>query len=259
MIHRSRVYLSVHYALMLEYRAELVLWVLANSLPFIVMGAWMETSAGGGFPLGPEEFARYFLCVFITRQLTAVWVVWEFQAEVVEGKLSPRLLLPIDPVWRHVASHVAERGARLPFSAALILGVIWLLPEARWVPSLAAVLAFLLACAAAFVSRFIFQYTMALMSFWTERASAIQSLWYLFYTFLSGMIAPLAVFPPAARTLAELTPFPYLVHLPATLLMGRPVALGPAAVVLGVWTAVALVLNRVLWHRGLRHYSGMGA
>ena len=35
---------SVYYAYMVEYRAELLLWVLSGSLPIILMCIWMEAA-----------------------------------------------------------------------------------------------------------------------------------------------------------------------------------------------------------------------
>ncbi|MGB3759572.1 MAG: multidrug ABC transporter permease, partial [Rivularia sp. (in: cyanobacteria)] len=101
-IRKAVTLLTVYYAYMVEYRAELILWVLTGSLPIIMMGVWTEAAEGGQFGLSPTQFARYFLAVFLVRQLTVVWVIWEFEKEVVEGKLSPRLLQPLDPVWYHV-------------------------------------------------------------------------------------------------------------------------------------------------------------
>ena len=105
---------------MVEYRAELLLWVLANSLPLIMMGVWVQSRPKKvNFHYHLKILHDTFITVFFIRQLTVVWVAWDFEKEVVEGKLSPRLLQPIDPVWHHVAGHVAERFARLPFSLML--------------------------------------------------------------------------------------------------------------------------------------------
>lgn len=118
---QAQAFLSVYYAYMLEYRAELFLWALSGTLPLILMGVWTKASQSGQFGLQPVDFARYFLTVFLVRQNTAVWVIWEFEKEVIEGRLSPRLLQPIDPVWHHVAGHLAERLARLPFTFMLVV------------------------------------------------------------------------------------------------------------------------------------------
>ncbi len=258
-LRKIRVFLSVYYAYMVEYRAELILWVLSGSLPIILMGVWIQAAQGGQFGFSSVEFARYFLAVFLVRQFTIVWVVWEFEREVVEGRLSPRLLQPIDPVWHHIASHLAERLARMPFSLALI-GLFFLLyPQAFWLPSLGQLLLFLLVVAIAFILRFLIQYTFAIFAFWTERASAIEQFWFLFYLFLSGMIAPLELFPEAVRTVVLWTPFPYLIYFPASLIVGMPVNLVPGLGVMLGWCLISYLANRWLWRRGLKHYSGMGA
>lgn len=258
-IRKAQAFLSVYYAYVLEYRAEIILWMLSGTLPLILMGVWTKASQGGQFGLSPTAFVRYFLMVFLVRQFTIVWVVWEFEKEVVQGRLSPRLLQPIDPVWHHIAGHLSERVARLPFGLMLV-GLFFLLyPQAIWLPSLSQVLLFVLVLVLAFVLRFLIQYTFALFAFWTERASAIEQFWFLFYLFLSGIIAPLEVFPLQMRQIADWTPFPYLVHFPAAILMGLPVNIVQGISVMLGWSLLFFILNRWLWRKGLKQYSGMGA
>lgn len=258
-IRTAQTFLSVYYAYMVEYRAELFFWALSGSLPLIMMGIWTKASQGGQFGLAPGDFAHYFLAVFIVRQFTTVWVIWDFEKEVVEGQLSPRLLQPIDPVWHHVASHLSERGARFPFAVALVGLFFWLYPQAIWIPHLSNVLLFLVVTAMVFALRFLIQYTFSLFAFWTERASAIEELWLLLYLFLSGMIAPLEVFPPVVREVVMWTPFPYLVHFPAAILIGLPVNIFRSLLVMSGWSLVFFIYNRWLWRQGLKQYSGMGA
>ncbi|NEQ95168.1 MAG: multidrug ABC transporter permease [Cyanothece sp. SIO2G6] len=255
----ARVLMSVYYAYMVEYRAELLFWVLSGSLPLILMGVWNQATANGDFGLSSLEITRYFLAVFFARQFSVVWVVWEFERQVVEGKLSPKLLQPLDPVWHHFASHLTERFARFPL-VILLLGFFFLVyPDAIWVPDLQHGLLAALVIFLAFAVRFLMQYTLALMAFWTERASALENFWLLFYLFLSGMIAPLELFPPAVRNVVEWLPFPYFVHFPASLLLGWQTNVPRSLGIMLMWGVIFWVLNRWLWRRGLRHYSGMGA
>ncbi len=258
-IRIAQTLIAVYYAYMVEYRAELMFWVLSGSLPLILMGVWTEAAAGGQFGLSSIDFARYFIAVFFVRQFSVVWVIWDFEREVVEGRLSSRLLQPLDPGWHHLSSHFAERFARLPF-IALVIGLFFALyPQATWLPSLgtAALVAFIIGLA--FVLRFVIQYTFALFAFWTERASAIEDFWYLLYLFLSGMIAPLEIFPAAVRNVIVWLPFPYLIHFPASLLVGLPTDIPRSLAIMTAWIALFFGLNRWLWRRGLKQYSGMGA
>lgn len=255
----ARTMLTVYYAYMVEYRAELMLWVLSGTLPLILMGIWAEASQSGKFGLSPVEFVRYFLAVFLVRQFTVVWVVWEFEREVLEGTLSPYLLQPLDPVWRHFFSHVSERLARLPFVLVLIGLFLLLYPQAAWWPTPINLLLAALAIVCSFCLRFTIQYTFAMLAFWTERSSALEQFWFLLYTFLSGMIAPLSMFPDGVRVVVLWTPFPYLIYFPASLLINHPDQVGQGFIAMGLWFGVCLGLNRWLWRLGLRRYSGMGA
>ncbi|HIK40614.1 ABC-2 family transporter protein [Thermoleptolyngbya sp. M55_K2018_002] len=259
MLRTARTLLSVYYAYMVEYRAELILWVLAGSLPLILMGVWMEASQGGQFGLSPVEFARYFLAVFLVRQFTIVWVVWDFERDVVEGKLSSRLLQPLDPGWHYFASHLGERFARVPFAFVLVGLFFWLYPQAFWLPSVGDFLLGAAATALAFLLRFVMQYTVSMLAFWIEKASAIEQIWFLIYLFFSGVVAPLEVFPPLARQIVEWTPLPYLVYFPASIFVGLPGNRLHGFLITLAWIVLFFWLNRWLWRRGLRHYSGMGA
>lgn len=259
MTGKIRTLLAAFYAYHVEYRADLLLWTLAGVTPFISMGLWIEAADSARLLLGPVEFARYFLAVFVVRQLTIVWVIWDLEREVLEGRLSARLLLPIDPVWHHAANHVAERLVRLPSVALLVLTFFLLYPQAFWLPGPGRLVLFALALSTALLLRFIMQYTLAMAAFWTERAASLEELWHIPYLFLSGMIAPLEVFPPIVREVALWTPFPYLVYFPANLLVGTPVRVEQGLAVTALWCACFFLLNRLLWRRGLKRYSAMGA
>lgn len=254
------LYLS-QYAYMTEYRSELLLWALSMSLSFILMGVWFEASARADVGLSQGDVVRYFFCVFLVRQFTAVWVLWDLEQQIQKGQLSPQLLLPIDPIWKHLAGHVAERFARAPFVVGLVALFFGLYPSAFFVPSVVDALLFMVLVVAAFLLRFAIQYTVAMACFWLERASAIETLHMLFYMFASGAIAPLEAFPPGLRDAVMLTPFPYLIWLPAKALMGtlEEGVLVRGLAVMTAWFIGFVVLNRVLWRAGLRRYSSMGA
>jgi ABC-2 type transport system permease protein len=244
---------------MVEYRAEIFLWALSGSLPLILMGVWIQAAQSGNFALNPTEFARYFFVVFLVRQFTIVWVIWEFEREINEGKLSFRLLQPLDPAWHHVSQHLSEKMARLPFIIGFVFLFFSLYPQAFWLPSLGSLLLSILAIILAFALRFLIQYTFSMLAFWTERANAIENFWFLFYIFLSGVVAPLTVFPEGFRAFLLWTPLPYLIYFPVALLIGLPINVRQGFLVIFAWGIIFFILNRWLWRKGLRHYSGMGA
>jgi len=258
-VKKALTLLSVNYAKMLEYRSELILWVLAGSLPIIMMGIWIQAADSGKFAFKSVDFARYFFAVFLTKQITTVWVIYDFEKEVLEGKLSPKLLQPLDPVWHHVANHTGERFARMPFVLVLSMLFFILYPQAFWWPNISNLLLFVLAAIMAFALRFIIQHTFAMFAFWTEKAAALENLWLLFFVFVSGLIAPLDVFPENVRNIVMWTPFPYMINFPASILVGLPVDLTRGFLSIAGWFLIFLGINRFLWRMGLKKYSGMGA
>jgi ABC-2 type transport system permease protein len=258
LLRKARALFTLYLSYMLEFRAEIYLWVLASALPLILLGVWAQAAEGGAFPLSRVEFIRYFIAVFVVRQFTFIWVIWEFEDLVVTGNLSQLLLQPLDPVWRFLASHLTERVVRLPLVLAVVGLCFVLYPDALWLPSAADFASAGALLALAFIARFMLQYMMSMLAFWSERAAAIEELWFVVYLFLSGLIAPLDVYPEQVRRFTELTPFPYLIYYPVNLLLGRGAPLGRAALVLAAWGALAWIVQRRLWRSGLRRYSAMG-
>jgi ABC-2 type transport system permease protein len=252
--------MSVYYAYIMEYRAEIVLWVLSGSLPFIMLGVWSQ-SAGQGADYGLDQitFIRYFLAVFLARQFTVIWVFWEFERELVEGQLSFRLLHPIDPFWHHLVQHIGERLTRFPFIFLLIIFFFVLYPQAFWIPSLGQLVGFTIAVNLAFILHFMIHYTFSMVVFWVERARSIENLWFFTYLFLSGFIAPLDVFPQTLVQVLSWTPIPYLIYFPAALLLGLPVSIFKGFSIMLAWLLAITIVNRWAWHQGLKKYSGMGA
>ena len=269
----ARALLSSQYALMLEYRAETALWALSGILPFIMLGIWSQLAVApaglgsgsgggpgsGGIGLDQLQLSRYFLAAFVARQFSVAWVVYAFEEDALQGRLSPYLLQPLQPLWRYVAAHLAEQVTRLPF-VVLIAAVFFLLqPATLWIPSPGRIVATVLAIWLAFTINFLLQSCIAILCFWSERASALERLLFIPYLFLSGLVAPLEVFPPALRAAAHWTPFPYMVAFPAQLLAGQTVPIAASFAAMVAWIALLLPITLLLWRAGVRRYSAMGA
>lgn len=266
MLKKMRVLISAQHALMLAYRAEIYLWVIAMCLPFIMMSIWATgaaSNAGGNFAMSSVGYVRYFFAVWVVRQFTVVWMIYDFEYQVNEGKLSPLLLRPMHATWNFVAGHLGEQLARVPFAAVVGALFFVLYPKALWVPSLLSIPVLVFVIYFAFALRFAMQFCLACCTFWFERASALDQLTMIPYFFLSGFVIPIRDMPPAVAFFARCTPFPYVVDFPARLLTGDISLLDPAlptgiAIMTG-WLLFFLLLGNMLWKRGLHQYSGQGA
>src|SRR5215470_209127 len=77
MLRKARVLLTVWFAHMSAYRAEIVIWILTGSVPLIMLAVWIGKAQAGGGAVGgftPQDFAAYFLAAWISQQLIVAWV-----------------------------------------------------------------------------------------------------------------------------------------------------------------------------------------
>lgn len=261
---KLRTLFATQFAEMVEYRAEVVIWMLSGTLSLVMMLVWMAqaASAPGGQINGytPAEFASYFLGTWTVSQLMVVWVAWELDLDIRQGTLSPKLLRPLDPLWTWYAGHLAERAVRLPLLLALVAVFAWLSGARFTTEPLAYLAAFGLAFLG-FSARFLWEYCLGLLAFWTESSTSFQEVVWLVYAALGGMFAPLAFYPAWVQQVAVWTPFPYMLGLPAQLLAGKAslADAGRGALVLAAWLVIFWGLRLLVWRLGLRKYGAVGA
>jgi ABC-2 type transport system permease protein len=254
----ARALFISQYALMLEFRAEILLWALSGVMPLLMFSLWSSAPAGAAAGISPQAFARYFLAAFVVRQFTVVWVVYAFEEDNLLGRLSPLLLQPLPLVWRYAAAHLAEQATRLPFVMVMVALFFLAVPEAVWIPTPGRLLLALLAAHLGFWLNFLLQHAITMLCFWSERASALERFLFMPYLFLSGMLAPLDLYPEAVRRFALLTPFPSMLYVPAQLASGGAIDALSAFRTVALWLAVLIPLNLLLWRAGVRRYAAMG-
>lgn len=264
---KIRTLLSVHFAEMVEFRAELFFWMVATGLPLIMMGIWVPAAGDGKFDMTGPDVARYYLAVFFVRQFTIVWVIYHFEWLVVTGRLSSMLLQPIHPLFRFFFAHLSEQAARLPIVIVMIVAVVLIYPAATqdadgafWLPSWIDVLTVVGLIYFTLLLRYLLQCILCTLAFWTERSSQFETALFLPYMYLSGLFAPLEAFDEPVRDVVLWTPFPYMLWFPANVLTGREtVPLWQGFLVMAAWAAIFWIVHRILWKLGLKQYSAMGA
>jgi len=257
----GRALFAATLSLLAEYRAELAIWVVAGSLPLIMMFAWIGIAAER--PIAGYDaagFAAYFLTVFYVRQMTPIWVLGVLDRAIRKGELSPMLLRPLHPFWPHAVEHISAVLMRVPAITLFVAAALWLaggLPRLD-LPHLPL---FVLAILLAWTVLFNLHYSFGLLAFWTDQAAALQGLIYTLNMIFGGGLVPLDLFPPALRQALLYTPFRSVIDFPASLLVGHP---GAAQIIFGfavqlAWAATFIGLRRLLWRRGLERYSAVGA
>ena len=248
----------------LQYRVALIIWLIGMVLePVIYLVVWTtvaQTSGGrvGNYTSG--DFAAYFITLMLVNHATFTWIMFGFEYRVRQGQLSPMLLRPVHPIHGDIAENVSYKFLTLSIMVPAALILAWTF-HAVFHITLATALVFTPALVLAFLLRFLLEWTLALVSFWTTRVNAVNQLYYVLLLFLSGQVAPLSLFPRPVEQLANVLPFRWMVAFPVELLLGRldngQIAAGFAAQ--AIWLVVIFFILRAVWRLGVRKYSAVGS
>jgi ABC-2 type transport system permease protein len=255
---------------MLQYRFSILIWAVWGFVgPLISLAVWTAATAAHGAAItgkatgvtyGRADFAAYFLTYMIFGHLTMSWDAFEFAYRVRDGNLSPRLLKPLHPIHTDFCNNIAFK---LCTSAMLL--PIWVLlfallkptpPHSLW--------QFVLAIPALLIAgvlRYVLQYGLAVVAFWTTRVEALNELYFALDSFLAGRIAPLALMPGWLGAIALYSPFRSMGSFPVELALGRvpPAQILPGFGLQIVWLIVGVAVFRMLWAGGIKQYSAVGA
>ncbi len=244
------------------YRASLLVWVLATSMPLISLVLWRSLAEDG--PIGgydQQGFDSYFVAAFLVRQLTSSWVVWDLDRQVRTGELSAMLLRPVHPVVHHVAINLSALPLRSLLAAPVGLGVL-LATRGVTLAEDGALLALAIpAIALAWLLNFLTQLAIGCLAFWLTKAAALYDLWLGAYIVLAGYLIPTSLFPAGLAEVARVLPFHAALGFPVELLVGR-LSVSEALAGIGLqlaWVVGSGVLAAISWKRGLKAYGAFGA
>jgi ABC-2 type transport system permease protein len=264
LLHLYRAQFKTTIAEQFAYRGALVIWVLGLILePVIYLSVWsaVARSQGGSVDaFTAADFAAYYLIAMLVDHAAFTWIMWEMEFWIRQGNLSPLLVRPVHPIHRQIANNLTFKllTAAVVIPVVIVLSLIFR-PHFTIAPL--TVLAFVPALILAMALRFAIEWTLATSAFWVTRVNAINQLYFVAFLFLSGYAVPLPLLPGQAQTLAQWLPFYRMLGFPVEVLLGR---LTPQQILVGYaaqvgWLAVAVALLNLVWARGVRQYSAVGA
>ncbi len=257
--------LRIGFSEAVAYRAEMLVWVFATTMPLIMMMLWTtvaETApvvGQGGKQWGGGAFVAYFLSVFIVRQLISAWAAWEINFEVRQGMLSMRLLRPMHPVLSYAMSNLAYMPLRavvtLPVLAILLVTEVSRL-TAQW----QVWMLWPLAMIGGWLITFFANVAIGSLSFFIDSSIKIMDVWLAAFFVFSGYLFPLELFPSWLRVVAEWLPFRYQIGLPVELMTGQltvEAALPLLARQYG-WASLLIASSLLLWRSGIKRFQAFG-
>jgi ABC-2 type transport system permease protein len=243
------------------YRAEFFVWVLAYTMPIIMLALW--TAVAREAPVGPygeQEFQAYFLIMLVVRLATGSWVFWDINMEVRQGTLQTRLMRPIHPLLNYLTENLGALPLRLLVVVPILLGVSFALGPSIFTSSQLQLAIIPLSLAGSFLLQFFALALIGALSFFWESSMAVFDLWLGLYTVLSGYVMPLALFPDHYRRIIDLLPYRQMLAFPVENILGT-ISPERALLDLGLqWAWVAFFITASYWmfRLGLKRFAAFG-
>lgn len=253
--------MRVGFAEATAYRAEMVVWMLATTMPFIMLS--ITSAVAREAPLGrfgQKEFVAYYLMTFIVRQLTGSWAAWQMNYEIRNGTMAMKLLRPMHPVLAYAIENVAAMPLRVVVSIpiavmAIVIAGTSFLPR-DWVIWLM----FPAALFGGWLITFLANVVIGCLALFMDSSLKLMDAYLAAFMVFSGYLLPVETFPPFLKAFTNWLPFRYQIGLPVELLTNGHDRAGALAL-LGrqwLWIAVLLVVGDLVWRRGVKRFAAYG-
>ncbi len=243
------------------YRAEMLVWVLATTMPLVMLALWSTVAREAPMGrYGEPQFVAYFLATFIVRQITGSWVYYEMNFDVRNGTLAMRLLRPVHPLWAYAAEGLAGMPMRFVVSLPVAVVALWVVGSRGLTHDPMLWGAWAASVVGAWLITLLVNLAVGCGSFFVESSLRLMDAWIVSYFVFSGYMIPIDLFPQALRGTIQWLPFRFQLGLPVEIMTGVH-ARSDALALLGiqwVWVVVALGATAMTWRAGLRRFAAYG-
>jgi len=249
------------------YRGDFALGTLMRFLPIITqIFLWTAIFQASGkseiVDYTRDTVIAYYMLTMISRAFSSMpGLCSGIALQVRNGEVKKFLIQPLDMLGFMLLSRVAHKAAYYTIAVVPFAFVFFLCRGffPGW-PEAPVLIAFCLSLFMGFLLGFYIEASLGLVAFWFLEVSSLVFIYNLLSFFLSGHMFPLDLLPVWAHNIVNVLPFQYLAYTPAAIFLGK--IQGPE-----LWTSLAIEmcwllafvgLARIMFHRGIRRYSGFG-
>jgi ABC-2 type transport system permease protein len=178
-----------------------------------------------------------------------------------DGTVKKYLIQPIDMLGFLLLYRIAHKLVYYVVAAAPFALVFYVCRGffPGW-PDAVTLSAFVASLVMAFLLGFFMEATLGMIGFWFLEVSSLLFVYMLFTFFFSGHMFPIDMLPGIWGDIVRMIPLQYLAYFPSAVFLGK--ITGPALVwglaVQLVWVVFFIIASRLVFHFGVRRYSGFG-
>jgi len=254
----------------LVYRADFAFATLVRFLPIItqiflwgaIFGVGTSHASKTLNSYTYQDMVAYYLLAMVGRAFSSMpGLATGIARDVRDGTIKKYLTQPVDLIgylfWHRVAHKLVYYTIAIgPFALVFYLCRNYF---SGW-PDVFTVTAFIVSLLMAFLIGFLLESIIGLVSFWFLEVSSLIFIYMMINYFLSGHMIPLDWLPEPLSNWVQYLPFKYLAYLPAAIMLQRydHQQLINELCIEASWIVILLILNRIIFHRGVKQYGAFG-
>jgi ABC-2 type transport system permease protein len=248
-------------AFRLRYYTGILTYLINVTVYFFIWNA-VYAPAVGVIGTGGAVIAGYSLPQMLTY-VSVGWIIrsfyWntidqEMAYEVLEGKIATALLKPVSIQWMWISRAVGESSFRLIMLTVPTAILISLLYPVQRPASAAHFALFFVAVVGSFLLMGAINFMIGTCAIPLKSILALIRAKFWLIELLSGLLVPIALFPPAVRLISAWLPFEHIAYTPLQIYLGK-LTLADAAMRVAIqwgWVALLLWLGHLWWERATR-------
>ncbi len=258
--------LFLHLENIFEYKSVSFVWFLVTLInPLIYLIFWWGSFVGSAHPptaISLSSITSYYFLMVIFAALVQSHVEENVaNDDILLGGLSIYLMKPFSYFWLKFYHELPYRIMQGTFAVIVFLLFHLFLGKfisitgslSIWIWGIAiAILAYFLS--------FIFKMVIGISALWFTDFFGLSQLIDAIILIFSGMVVPLGLFPELLKTIATKLPFAYIIYYPVLVFQGNldQAEMARILFIQLMWFVLLYCLYQILWHKGIRKYTGIG-
>lgn len=205
------------------------------------------------------QIISYYITSFFVSVFVSTDAANNVAVRVQHGTLVKHLLRPIHTFFYDLIGRFSGILVDLVLIAPLFWAVSIIFFKFE-VGSVQHVLLFIVVLLMAVFLNYLIMYLIGTTAFWFKSVYGINDMLIGLTYFMTGAIIPLTFFPGIAQKIAEFLPFQYVRYVPAMILTGKLSVLDSLKA-LGIqvaWIIILALIFKVVYDKGIKHFSGVG-
>jgi ABC-2 type transport system permease protein len=248
------------------YRSHMVVSLFVGPVLFLVqLFIWQAIFSVRGTLNGLtlDQMITYYAIVAVINYFIFDFADWNLQMLIRTGKLLTFLLRPVSHRYFALSQKVGHRmlGLWLELTPVLLIFIFVFRIDLQPAYPFWAVMSILFS----FLLMFLINYCIGMTAFWLTNTDGIRRMFMILRDVCAGVFIPLSFFPDALQKLMFFLPFQYIIYVPARVIIGSyeladlSLTIPQIVALQGVVVVVMWLVSGLLWHLGIRKFTGVGA